>query len=226
MDTAPSPPARKPVTLTVELSNTRTDRGNRLRNRTETYVLGHSPSYDPFSFCCYRALLLGAPGAIVRATLQPGRQGLLAEPLGPQRLRGEEAVEWRYFCNRTALTFRLHSAAGSSWRRLFGFRHSDIKGRKGSPGGAPGWLHYWPEEVILDPATKAPPTFADVADFERKSQLLAEGEAPTRAQAWSTWLWLLLHATFYADSRTGSLSPWDRHYGVQSWRHTLMKAGR
>jgi hypothetical protein len=59
MHSTPPLPASKPVTLTVELSNTRTDRGNRRRNRTETYVLGQAPRYDPFSFCCYRALLLG-----------------------------------------------------------------------------------------------------------------------------------------------------------------------
>src|SRR5262245_12928600 len=66
MSPTPPPTANKPLTLTVELSNTRTDRGRRLRNRTETYVLGHAPCYDPFSFCCYRALLLGAVGACIR----------------------------------------------------------------------------------------------------------------------------------------------------------------
>jgi hypothetical protein len=48
----PVRPARQTsrlVTITVELSNARMDRGRRPRNRTEAYTLGVLPRYGPFS---------------------------------------------------------------------------------------------------------------------------------------------------------------------------------
>jgi hypothetical protein len=225
----------KLVTLTVELSNARTDRGGRLRNRTESYVLGllpggdicsFSPPYDLFSFCCYRALLLGSPGVIIRATVQPGGRKLLTEP--PQCLRGEEAVEERELENRAALLFLFQPTRGNhSTRRFFGFRASDAT-------GSLEWLHYQPTQVILDPASGAPPTFRDTADFERKSQVLARGGPLTKAQAWSTWFWLLLHKTFYAaqfptypgdSAGQPCLAPWHPQLGIQFERTMIVKHG-
>jgi hypothetical protein len=233
----PCQPTSKLVTLTVGLSNTRTDRGGRPRNRTETYTLGvlnglgdncFTPSYDLFSFCCYRALLLGSPGVIIRATIQPGGRKLLTEPLAPQRLRGEDILEAREWSNRFGLMFRLQTSCGKyTNRHFFGYRHSDRK------ESAP-WLHYQPQEVILDSTTGAPPSFADVEDFQRKGPLLAQGEPLTKAQAWSTWFWLLLHTTFYAAKSPSEPGAADGQYYLVAWDHgngivyrglTLMKAG-
>jgi len=231
----PSPPVRptsKFVTLTVELSNTRMDRGRRLRNRTESYVLGlvhggdaryFTPSYDLFSLCCYRALLLGSPGAIVRATVLPGRRLLLTEPLPPQCLKGEDTVEERESGPRLALSFMMQTGEGHHpTRRFFGFRASDAR-------GSLEWLHYEPKQVILERATGAPPTFADVADFQRKSQVIAKGGPLTKVQAWSTWFWLLLHQTYFAaKAATGNyeLASWNRQDGILFGRPRLMKHGR
>jgi hypothetical protein len=124
MDPAqPARPSGRHVTLTLELANTRKDRNDRLRNRTESYILGvthgpdangFQPAFDPFSFSCYRALLLGAPGAVIGATLQSGKRNLLTEPLSPQRLAGEEFVERREWSNRIALFFTTDTDAALS----------------------------------------------------------------------------------------------------------------
>jgi hypothetical protein len=224
----PSQLTTQPVTLTVELSNTRTDRGGRLRNRTETYVLGvlngpgvnhFTPPYDLFSFCCYRALLLGSPGVIIKVTVQPGGRKLLTEPLPPQRLKGEDAVEPRHRDNRVAQLYRMYPIRGPSCpSRFFGYRSSDR--------GSPTWLRYQPQEVILDPATGAPPTFGDVDDFQHKSQVIGPGGPLTKAQAWSTWLWLLLHKTFHLTKCGGqhTLMSWDQS-GILFRGPSLMKHG-
>src|SRR5689334_7397462 len=123
----PTRPTNRLVKLTVELSNTRTDRGKRLRNRTETYVIGLLPGLDvnsftppgnPFTFCCYRALLLGDPTVIIRATVQPGRHRILTDPLAPQPLQGEDAVESRG-ATRLALLFRMQRPGGFTTRHFF-----------------------------------------------------------------------------------------------------------
>jgi hypothetical protein len=227
----PSAHKSRLVTLSIELSNARTDRGGRLRSRTEQHILGvvhgpdvnsFTPPYDPFSFCCYRALLLGVPCAIVRATIQPGGRTLLADPLPPQRLKGEETVEARHWSTRSALLFRLYRPSGNSPRRVFGYRNSDCR---------PYWWGYDPAAAILDQATRLPPTFADLDDFQRKAQVLAGGKPLTKMQAWSTWFSLLLHTTFYAikkpvspDAPNGryQLEPW---IGIQPCDVSLMKAG-
>lgn len=149
--------------------------------------------------------------------VRPGKQNLLTEPLSPQRLAGEEAVEPREWFNRIALFFILRTDRGETGsRRFFGCRESDATC---DPWAA--WLQYKPEEVILD---RAPPTFADVADFVRKAATLARGKPPTKAQAWSTWFWLLLHATFCAAKRSAAadagagsplILPWIRNeFGI------------
>jgi hypothetical protein len=222
----PSQPVRPPgptnrlVKLTIELSNTGRTRSNRLRNRTETYVMGLVPSLeinhfippaDLFTFCCYRALLLGSPATVVRATVQPGRRNVLTDPLSPQPLQGEEAVETYDCSSRRALLFRMQGHRGRchSSRYFFGFRYSDCR-------RSPAWLRYQPAEVILDRSTGAPPTFVDEADYQRKVPVLAGGEPPTRAQAWSTWFWLLLHRTFavYKESGENFLGRWDPDHGI------------
>jgi hypothetical protein len=237
--TPPTRPGGRLVTLTLELANARTDRGDRLRNRTESYTLGVArgtdavafrPAFDPFSFCCYRAMLLGSPGAVIGATLQPGKQNLLTEPLSPQPLAGEAAVEPREWSNRIALFFVLRTRDGGTGdRRLFGCRASDTTC---DPWAA--WLRYQPAEVVLDRATGAPPTFADAADFARRAATLGGGGPPTKAQAWSTWFWLLLHATVCAAKRpapaapgTPAVVPWVRsEVGISFHRHSVMKKGR
>lgn len=239
MDPAqPTRPSGRLVTLTLELANTRTDRNDRLRNRTESYILGvtHSPdttgfraAFDPFSFCCYRAMLLGAPGAVIGATLQPGKRNLLTEPLSPQCLAGEEIVERREWSNRIALFFIMRTDGGETGdRRFFGCRESDTTCDHWA-----AWLQYKPAEAILDRATGAPPTFADAVDFAQKVATLARGKPPTKAQAWSTWFWLLLHTTFCAakgaDAGAGaSLTlPWVRNeFGINFYRHSVIKKGR
>lgn len=228
----------KIVSLTLVLSNARTTRNDRPRNRTETYTIGvlppdgidqFTPVYDPFSFCCYRAFLLGHPIAIINAVIRPGNKKLLTEPLAPQCLKGEEAVGWREFTNRVAMNFRLRTDRKGTNRRLFGARESHSK--RPAP-----WLKYQREEVILDPATGAPPTFTDGEDFMRRSQTIGhEGGPITTAQAWSTWFWLLLHTTLYSkpileqdDANRGKclLKRWSRdEYGIQYRGLSLMKKG-
>ena len=211
-------PTSRLVTVTMELSNTRTDRGRRPRNRTETYVLGvqHGPGAglpaspgDLFTFCCYRALLLGDPVVVVRAKAQPGGRMILTDPLPAQPLRGEAAVEARYWSNRNALLFRLQGQGGYVNRRFFGYRSSDGQ-------GARPWLRYAPEEVILDRSTGAPPAFVDADDYQRKVRVMTPEGSPTKAQAWSTWFWLLLHKTFHAAKSSGHyiLAPWDHQHGI------------
>ena len=234
--TTPPQPRPRLVTLTLELSNTRTDRGGRPRNRTESYVLGlthpagaSSPLFDPFSLACYRALLLGSPTAIIRATLRPSGRKLLTEPLGPQPLAGEDVVEPRA-SNRVCLLFRLYThQSKTGQKRFFGCRGSDARFPSQTP-----WLNYRPEEVIFDRATGAPPTFADAADYARKAKALAGGNPPTKTQAWSTWLWLLAHATFCPDTTPPSpadpggrvaLIPWSNE-GAYFSRTVTTTAGR
>jgi hypothetical protein len=243
-----SPPVLLPgqqsklVTLTLEVANSRIDRGRRLRSRTETYTVGivhgpnmncFTPPYDLFSFCCYRTLLLGSPCAIVKAMIRPGGRKLLTEPLPPQRLKGEDAVESRYWCTRNALQFVLHSCGpGYGAPRFFGYRHSDgiavaTWGRRGSLS----WLFYQPDAVILDSATGAPPTFANLEDFQQKAQVLAQGQPLTKDQAWSTWFWLLLHTTFHAVKSPGLPDATKGQHTLEAWTaiqfgcHFLMKAG-
>lgn len=232
-------PSGRLVTLTLELANTRTDRNDRPRNRTESYILGGThgtdttgfrPAFDPFSFCCYRAMLLGAPGAVIGATLQPGKRNLLTEPLSPQCLVGEEVVERREWSNRIALFFIMRTDGGETGeRRFFGCRESDTTCDHWA-----AWLQYKPAEAILDRATGAPPTFSDAVDFARKVATLARGKPPTKAQAWSTWFWLLLHATFCAAKRSTTADggapltlPWVRNeFGINFYRHSVIKKGR
>ncbi len=73
-----------------------------------------------------------------------------------------------------------------------------------------------------------------MADFEQKSQVLAGGTPLTKAQAWSTWFWLLLHKTFHAARRPAAtragggglpLAPWLPQWGIQFQRHTVVKHG-
>ncbi len=218
-----------PVTLTVEISNTRTDRGRRLRNRTESYFLGAEPAlpvFDPFSFCCWRALLLGSPAVVIRATAMPGRRGLLTEPLAPQPLFGEADVEGQYWSNRTALSFLMQGRGGRADRRFFGFRasHLGIGLLRGGPD-AP-WLHYRPADAILDAANGQPPTFADADDFRARSQSVAGGAAPTRVQAWATFFWLLVNRTYFVSQSNGLVGPWHADHGIQFRGCTTVKAGR
>jgi hypothetical protein len=241
MDPAqPTRPSGRLVTLTLELANARTDRTDRLRNRTESYILGVAhgtdatgfrPAFDPFSICCYRAMLLGAPGAVIGATLKPGKRNLLTEPLSPQCLAGEEVIERREWSNRIALFFIMRTNDGETGdRRFFGCRESDTTC---DPSAA--WLRYNPAEVVLDRATGLPPTFADPADFAAKTATLGRGK-PTKAQMWNTWFWLLLHATFCAGKRpptaaAGAKSPlilpWRRNeFGIHFQRHSVVKKGR
>jgi hypothetical protein len=216
------------VTLAITLANAGVTKGDRPKDRTETHLVGATaPAYDPFSFCCYRALLLGHPAAITRAVLRPGGRRLLTEPLSPQPLLGEETVAWREWSCRKSLLFRLQSGGfGHTTRRVFGYRHSDGHGPR-------PWLRYQPDEVVLDPATGAPPTFADAEDFRRKVQVLGPGQGPiTRAQAWSTWFWLLLHATFCANTIGGTdpsggrpdMAPWSPD-GILYMGTSLKKKG-
>jgi hypothetical protein len=238
----PSEPSSKLVTLTMELANSRKDRGRRLRNRSETYAVGihrgpdvssFPPPYDLFSFCCYRALLLGSPCAVIKATVRPGGRKLLTEPLPAQRLKGQDAVEARYWSTRHGLLFLLDKQGGSyAHRRLFGYRHSDgVAVASWRTRASATWFTYRPEEVVRDPATGVPPTFADPEDFQRKAQVLARGEPLTKAQAWSTWFWLLLHTTFFAGRSPGSPEaprgqPYlERWSSIQFGDLSLMKAG-
>jgi hypothetical protein len=140
-------------------------------------------------------------------------------------LQGEEVVEDRDLENRAALLFLLYPSRGhSSSRRFFGFRSSHAT-------GSLEWLRYQPAQAILDRATGAPPTFRDLADFERRSQVLAGGGPPTKAQAWSTWFWLLLHKTFHAGKPSAAagnaagatcLVPWAN---ILFERPTIVKHG-
>lgn len=221
---------QKLATLTVELSNARTDRARRVHNRTESYTLGlagdgtsFSPPYDLFSFCCYRALLLGSPGVIIRATLQPGKRKLLTEPLPPQRLKGEDEVEECEREKRAALSFLMQPSQGRHFsRRFFGFRASHAH-------GSMEWLCYEPSLAVLDRETGAPPTFEDVADFESRSQTLAAGRPLTKEQAWSTWFWLLINRTFHAtrcpDSADVSLVRLWPDHGISFPRVVIVKHG-
>ncbi len=222
-------PTNRLIMLTIELSNLRTDQGNRLRNRTETYTLDVlpgtdvkcvAPRCDVFTFCCYRALLLGHPGAIVRATVKPGGKKILTDPLEPQPLQGEDVVEAREWSNRHALLFRLRRPGGSSPRYFFGCRQSDIQ-------GSPRWLDYQPGEVIRDKTTGRPPAFADVEDFQRKVRVLVQGGPPTKAQVWSTWFWLLLQWTYHAARVSGqyTLIPWRQEHGIYFSGVTAVKKG-
>jgi hypothetical protein len=218
-----------PVTLTVEISNTRTDRGRRLRNRSESYFLGAEPAlpvYDPFSFCCWRALLLGSPAVVIRATAMPGRRGLLSEPLPPQPLFGEAEVEGQYWSNRTALSFLMQGRGGRADRRFFGFRASHFGGGFRLRGPETPWLHYRPSDAILDAATGRPPTFAGVDDFRVRSQSVAGGAAPTREQAWATFFWLLVNRTYFVSQSNGLVGPWDADHGIQFRGYATVKAGR
>ena len=238
-------PTEQPALRDAHPSNWRTratDRNDRLRNRTESYILGvaNGPdatgfraAFDPFSLACYRALLLGSPGVIIGATIQPGKRNLLTEPLLPQRLAGEETVEpKREWSNRIAHFFIMRTDREETGdRRFFGCRQSDTTCEQWAT-----WLQYRPQEVILDQATGEPPTYTDMADFAQKAATLAWGKAPTKAQVWSTWFWLLLHATFCAakcpaaaDASPGSplILPWIRNeFGITFYRHSVIKKGR
>jgi hypothetical protein len=176
-----------------------------------------------FTFCCYRALLLGSPAVVLQATLQPGGKKILADPLSPQLLLGEETVEPREWSNRLALQFRLQRQGGGGTNRyLFGCRRSDVKG---SPGG----LRYQPNEALLDRTTGRPPAFADAEDFRRQVPVLVRGRPPTKAQVWNTWFWLLLHQTFHGAKVAGqfTLVPWYRdQHGIYVRGLTLVKKGR
>jgi len=222
-------PTNRLITLTIELSNLKTDQGNRLRNRTETYTLGVlpgtdakcvTPPCDVFTFCCYRALLLGDPAVVIRATLQPGGKKILTDPLSPQPLRGEDAVEAREWSNRHALLFRLQRRGGFTNRQFFGYRQSDGQ-------GSPRWLCYQPGEVIRDQATRMPPAFADAEDFQRKIRVLVRGGPPTKAQAWNTWFWLLINKTYHAVKAVGqySLVSWYPDHGIIFRGVTISKKG-
>jgi hypothetical protein len=232
----------KVMTLTVELANARIDCGRRLRKRTENYIVGvhhgpdmssFTPGYDLFSFCCYRALLLGSPCAIVKAMVRPGCRKLLTEPLPPQRLKGEDTVEPRYWSTRHALQFLLWTRGPSYGApRFFGYRYSDgVAVASWGRSASASWKDYRPDEVILDSATGAPPTFADLEDFQRKARVLAQGQPLTKDQAWSTWFWLLLHTTFHAVKLPGSPVATKSYYTLEDWTeirfgcHLLVKAG-
>ncbi|MBX9678668.1 MAG: hypothetical protein K2X38_07875 [Gemmataceae bacterium] len=190
------------TTLTLVFPNTKVSRSDYLKPRCEKYVVGTASashlasSCELFSFVCYRSMLLGSPNTIGKAFLDPGRIHLLKEPLHPQPLAHEEGVEESHFSKRYFLFFRLQTGNGR-WtnRKLFGFRRSDLQHDA-------EWLRYRPQQVLLDPKTRRPSTFADAEDFEAKNGFFGPNNARlTREQAWSTFFWLLLRHTFYVGSR-------------------------
>ena len=178
-------------TLTIEIANTRRPYKGRLKSRKETYTVGYGRAYDLFSFCCYRAMLLGSPAYISQAFLDKS-PSFLTEILKPQKLLGEKKVGDMLpahfgpsFCY--AITFQL-STKGGWWqvrRDLYGHRYSDRE-----VFGGHGQYHR--EGPIMDP----PPIFADADDFRKKSQEIGGNNQPlTAKQAWDTWFWLLLNTT-------------------------------
>lgn len=158
--------------------------------------------------------------------MNPGKIHLLSEPLHPQPLFGEDAVETCESSKRYYLLFRLQTGNGR-WanRKLYGFRHSDL--RREAP-----WLRFRPDEVILDAASNWPPFFSDAADFKKRvGSIGREKGSMTRAQAWSTWFWLLTRLSFYFGKMATSgddfeLLPWDTvDLAVTCRGHNLVKKG-